>query len=148
MHCKILLIALGSQYSQDELAWRVCDRLKVRGQLKSIDFVTCDTPAKLPKLLEDYEQVFLMDAYLSETENGSIQPVNLEDIQNGPLASQSTHGIGVNEMLSICTALDCLPASLSIIALGISGSAEINKVISDDYLERIESLIDRERLSG
>lgn len=140
MTARTTVIGLGSYYGQDELAWVVSDRLIERKQLDAIDVIK-SMPVELPELLQKRQQVILMDACILPGESATIHVIDFNDLQNNRLALQSSHGLGVTEMLALCHSLGDIPESLQIIALTIDSNVEISTLLSDSYLTRIEKTI-------
>ena len=136
------IVGIGSYHTQDQLGWLVCDRLIDQDLLSKCEIIKCTTPAELPEVLGQFQKTIILDACLVSDGEGSIKTISMDELANNLLFQQSSHGMGVTEALMLCKALKCLPASLTLLALGICADTDTHNLISNEYIDRIVSTID------
>lgn len=133
----IRVLGLGSPFGDDQLGWKVAEKLKKHyinfPELnKNLSIDAYDRPGLgLLELFQDAKVVFLIDAMTSEAPLGTILCFKNETIYTAePLFS--THGIGVSEVLEWGNSLNLLPEELILYGVVIKDvyvSASLSKPV-------------------
>ncbi len=97
----ILLLAIGSPFGSDSVAWQVAEQLQ---KCSNIQIIYSNNPlAQLKPLLETSKQVVLLDALISEHPIGQLIPITLE--QQPVQHPQSSHSLTTRELLALLQTL-------------------------------------------
>jgi len=117
------VIAVGSPFTGDDLAWQVSDTLQQ--QFDTIDFIKLDRPgSQLIEYLQGVDRVVVIDA-LEEKVTSSIVELTMQQLQQ-ETNLVSSHGFGVSETLRLAEAMQALPETLCI--LGLSPGVDIHSL--------------------
>jgi hydrogenase maturation protease len=136
--CKLRVIAVGSPFGADRIAWDVVEAM---GPLPDgIEAVCCVNPlSELPALLRSAETVLLVDAMLG-VPLGTVLRCSRDDLKARE-REMSSHGLSVDLALDLAAALGELPPRLVVIGLGIGSGAEQGKVSLQGAANRYASAL-------
>lgn len=119
----VRVIGVGSPFGNDDIGWRVIDRLKLwlgnKHLLDSVDLIACDRPGVgLIHMLKDAEFVVLVDAILDTEKPGEIIILDSSQIIDGHKRI-SSHDMDIASAITLAATIQSLPPHLQIIGLGI-----------------------------
>lgn len=97
----ILLLAIGSPFGSDSVAWQVAEQLQKQNNIQII--YSSNPLVQLKPLLETSKQVILLDALISEQPIGQLIPITLE--QQPVQHPQSSHSLTTRELLALLQTL-------------------------------------------
>lgn len=121
----VRVLAVGSPFENDNLAWQVSDQLQAA--FPDVDFIKLDRPGtQLIDYLQNAEYVVVMDS-LAEGHHKAVLDLSLEQLQ-GETRLVSSHGLGVAETLQLAQAMQMLPKALRILGL----SPDVNIAVLAD----------------
>jgi hydrogenase maturation protease len=140
---KIKCYGIGSPQYEDQIGWKIVERLKELELNQEIDYVILDRPGM--RLIDEfygYDLCVLFDAVIG-VDAGEI--VELEDLtiyaQQNLLSS---HGFGVAEAVKLAEVLNRLPPKLLFYGVGAGNTRLINQGIESViqlFLRRIDELV-------
>ena len=113
------VLAIGSGHGDDQLAWRLIERLQMR-QGVNARAVALSDPARLHDYLDGCERLIVVDACVGSGSPGTITRLEWPDVRIGQRHSHSTHGIGVAEALQLAEKLDRLPPQVVLFGIELS----------------------------
>ncbi len=140
----ILLLAIGSPFGSDNIAWRVAEQLKKQSD---IQIIYSNNPlAQLKPLLETNRQVVLLDALVSEQPIGQLTPVTLE--QQPAQHPQSSHSLTPRELLALLQTLKEEGQTYPLIGISVGDS---NQPITQKQIEmageQLQQIVDNRLIS-
>jgi len=142
MTTQIKILAVGSPFGDDRLAWMAAHQL-IKRLPKSIPIVTLDRPgAALLTYLTDASCVVIIDAIRSDALPGTILWLTGEDI---PKTRQpaSSHSIGVGEIFQLGNALSLVPENLHFCGIEIDPSWQDECTLSATTQASFPALIEQ-----
>ena len=140
------LIAIGSPFNDDSIAWRCLQDLEDNCQtsLLGFDVNYCGSPATdLMPLLHRSTPTLLVDALLDDSHPAQVQQLSLAQLADSH--SLSSHGFSVAQMLQLAEHLNCLPENLWILGISVSTKHMLDEQQFGDVklqlLQHIQSII-------
>lgn len=117
------VICLGSPQGADALAWLLADALEARladdPACGDVEIVRCASPAQMAGLFAGTDAVSILDAVV-QLLPGTLRVLTPEELEG--VAAWSSHGVDLTTVLALACALGDLPASVTIIGLGVGDS--------------------------
>jgi hydrogenase maturation protease len=139
----VSIIALGSDHGDDRLGFAALEALTRRDVPRGCELHACANPAtELLALLADTEHAILVDAMVDGGSAGRVLRCAPGDIAARP-SQASSHGVSVDSVLALASALGMLPAKLTMV--GITIDAERNphaKGLSPAVRAALPALVD------
>jgi hydrogenase maturation protease len=144
----IRVIGIGSPFGNDNIGWRVIERLRqhraITSLLEPIDLIDCDRPGvNLIPLLAGAKCVVLIDAILAADQHGEVIQLDAEQLMNSP-GALSSHDLDAAAAMTLAATLHSLPETLYIIGLGIdvAQTALLGPEHIDKLTDKVMSLLD------
>jgi hydrogenase maturation protease len=113
---EVSIIAVGSPHGDDQIGWRVVERLQ-RKFWPSIHATAVSEPVRVLDHLGGCETLLLVDACRSGAPAGAIHRLVWPDPRLREPDNASTHGFGVARVLELAAALGCLPPQVVLIGV-------------------------------
>jgi hydrogenase maturation protease len=140
------LIAIGSPFNDDSIAWRCLQDLEANCQASLLDFDInyCGSPATdLMPLLHRKTPTLLIDALLDDNNPARVQQLSLSQLADSH--SLSSHGFSVPQMLQLADHLNCLPENLWILGISVSAVSMLDEQqlgeVKLQLLQHIQSIV-------
>ena len=115
----VSIIALGSDHGDDRLAFAALEALAGREVPRGCNLHACASPAtELLALLGDTEHAILVDAMVDGGTAGRVLRCAPGDI-TARASQASSHGVSVDSVLALASALGMLPATLTMVGITI-----------------------------
>ena len=114
------IIAIGSIYNNDDVAWRCVQQLEsaLTSQHADTEVIYCDSPGtQLIHLLQANIETVLIDALLDPLCTGEIVSTNADQLYHSQVIS--SHEISVAHVLQLAKNLNLLPDMLGILGIAI-----------------------------
>lgn len=119
------IIGVGSPFGEDDVAFKVIEKLKPRAQ--DIHCQYYDRPGlHLLETINTFDVVHLIDAVMSGNTLGTLYQFNDLDQFKKNTKPLSTHAFGLAETLALGNTLDLLPKKLVIHGIEISKNREVD----------------------
>lgn len=137
-----MIIAIGSPFGDDRLAWLVADKLRVVLP-QTVPIITLDRPGlSLLPYFEDAPSVLVIDAIHSNAALGTIHWLEGGQI---PQFEQSTssHGMGLKEAFQLAKTLEMLPEHLYFCGIEADLNWQDPDRLSPTTLKAMPALIDK-----
>jgi hydrogenase maturation protease len=112
----VAIIAVGSPHGDDQIAWRVVERLRQKPR-RGIHATAVSEPARVLDHLEGCETLVLVDACRSGARAGTIHRLVWPDPRLRERDNASTHGFSVARVLELAAALGRLPPYVVLIGV-------------------------------
>lgn len=136
---QVKVVAVGSPFADDQIAWLVAEGLQRHAQL-TIDIV--DRPSiNLLQLWQGQSNVCLIDALLMDAPLGSVHCFTAEQISQYP-TTLSSHAVGVQQTIALAEALQQLPEKLSIYGIVINEPKPEQQQLSLDLIAKLDDIIE------
>ncbi|MFN2309403.1 MAG: hydrogenase maturation protease [Gammaproteobacteria bacterium] len=119
------VICLGSAHGADALAWRLGEALEaaLAGALpgvlisaRDVEVVRCASPAQMAGALAGADGLVILDAVV-QLPAGTLRVLAPEDLVDQ--RAHSSHGVGLVTVLELARVLGELPASVTVLGLGV-----------------------------
>ena len=144
----IRIIGIGSWFDDDAIGWQCLDTLRssLPALSKPVDILYCASPGtQLIHQLQAADTTILVDALEDKHQAARVVPVHAADLQNRH--ALSSHDISVAHVLQLAASLQCLPASLHILGIGIDIDRPLSgaqrQSVTLQLVEQINRIIDR-----
>ena len=140
----IQIIALGSPFGADRLAWHALEQLQQSGFAErylpgQIQLQACPSPAQLPAMVIPGTKLVLIDA-LEGMEQGEIQQLTLAQLEQEQDYA-SSHGLTLATVLPLMEQLYGGVENTTIIGIAM-GNATVSR-LSDQAWEQLEQQLER-----
>jgi hydrogenase maturation protease len=133
----ILVAGFGSSHGDDQVGWRVAERLEHRRHLRA-RVLKVREPCALLNELDGCQRLIIVDACRSMVKPGRITHLRWPNWRIAMHASHSTHGVAVCEVLRLAERLDRLPRDVEIFAVETSACfphGEMTPAVLDAVIE-------------
>lgn len=147
----ISLVAVGSIYHDDAIAWQVLDRLNafLGEAAEKIKPLYCHNPAaELLAELQSSDRVLIVDALLSEHAGGQLIRLQPQDLLQAP-AHLSSHQVSVAGVIQLAKNLGRLPEQLWIYGITIDPLRRLDetqqKHLADELCRQLQWILHNER---
>lgn len=129
---EVHIVALGSPHGDDQVAWRVAERLALDST--SIRVVPLTTPWDLLEHLLQERRIIVLDACCTGAAPGTVFRINGLQLDHLPGDRFSTHGGSVAEIIKLATALGRRPQALVILAVEITSANPTSEISERGHL--------------
>ncbi|HVC94718.1 MAG TPA: hydrogenase maturation protease [Pirellulales bacterium] len=140
---RTLIVGLGSPHGDDQLGWRVTERLALELASSDVDVRTARSAGDLLDWLDGLERLIVCDACENQGSPGTLHCWNWPAAELCLARASSSHDLGLASTLALADELGRLPGEVTIVAVeekqhltGAEMSAEV--VVS---VERVVGLI-------
>lgn len=113
------VIAVGSPHGDDQVAWRLIERLQARQGINA-RLVTMSDPLQLHDYVDDCGQLIVVDGCSGSGPPGTVTRLEWPDVRIAERHSHSTHGVGIAESLQLATMLGRLPPKVVVFGVEIA----------------------------
>ncbi len=143
----IRVIGIGSPFGEDQLGWKVVEKLqkeysKDTMQDKHLLFLSLDRPGSaLLEHLKNSDRIILIDALINTGQQGQVQCLTLEEIEQLNPGIISSHGIGVGETLKLAKALGYHP---QVTLIGMETGEHCQSDIDNKYIDMLVARVKKE----
>lgn len=114
------VICLGSPQGADALGWLVADALEAWRAGGSaggdVEILRCASPAQMAGLFTGATEILILDA-VTQLSPGTLRVLTPDELDESP--ARSSHGVDLATVLALARALGDLPASVTILGLGV-----------------------------
>lgn len=114
-----LVIGLGSPQGDDQAGWRLIERVQRHAALPA-DLLAVREPIELLEQLAGRERLIIVDACVSGQAPGTIVRRAGPELASTGRPPQSTHGLGLWEVLRLAEQLGRLPRQVILLGLEIA----------------------------
>jgi hydrogenase maturation protease len=141
-----LFVGLGSAYGDDQIGWRVAERLAASIEETAVSIRIARSPGDLLDWLEGVDRLIVCDACENVSLPGTILRLRWPNAQLATLCSSSSHDLGLADVLALAEQLCRLPKEVIIwcaqgetsipgSALSASGQAAVTRLVDKISLE-------------
>ncbi|NIP86204.1 MAG: hydrogenase maturation protease [Planctomycetales bacterium] len=142
------IIAIGSPHGDDQVAWRLIERLGGCGDLPAT-LVALRDPSGLHGHMDGCDRLVILDACCGAGPPGTVIRLEWPDESIQHRLARGTHGMGVWEVLQLEQELGRLPARVVILAVELSAaqpggslSDEVEAALTDLEAQVLQELQD------
>ena len=131
--CRV--IAIGSPHGDDQVAWRLAERLRSRPEL-SKNVITLNEPLRLLDHLDGCDRLVILDACYGNAVPGTVTRLEWPDERIQIRHAHSSHGFGPEGALQLAEKLDRMPPNVVLFGIEIGSCAP-----GDSVSEAVESAL-------
>ncbi len=141
-----LIVGIGSPHGDDQLGWRVAERLALDLAATEIDVRTARSAGELLDWLDGVERLIVCDACQSQGAPGAVHCWGWPAAELCLARSSSSHDLGLPSALALADELGRLPGVVTVVAVEEqqhAAAAEMSPVVAAS-VPRVVELILRE----
>lgn len=127
------VIAMGSPHGDDQVAWRLAERLQLRKHA-NVTVIKLGDPLRLYDHLEECERLVIVDACSGGGMPGTVTRLEWPDEHILVRHSHSSHGFGLANALQLAEKLNRLPRKVVLFGVEVA-----NVLPNDSPSEAVES---------
>ncbi len=141
----VSILALGSPHGDDQVAWRVADRLRRDPAYSDVVF-SLDSPYQLLAHFAPDKATILIDACQTGKRPGTIVSVSENRLDSLRSSGVSSHGGSVGEMIRLAEVLGRKPSKLKILAMELGACVPAGEMSAAVFssIEQMEQEVRRE----
>ena len=113
------VIAIGSPHGDDQVAWRLVERLRMREGINASVVALAD-PSQVHDYIDGCERLIIVDACASGDSPGMVTRMEWPNARIDRRHSHSTHGFGLADALQLADQLDRLPPQVVVFGIELS----------------------------
>lgn len=136
------VLAIGSPHGDDQVAWRLVERLGMRPSINA-HVVALSDPWRLHDHLEGCDRLIVVDACAGLDNPGTISRLEWPDARIQQQHSHSTHGIGVADALQLAEKLELLPSKVILFGVELADCQPVGSLseAAEVALSELEEMI-------
>jgi hydrogenase maturation protease len=116
-HPKTLIVGLGSPHGDDQLGWRVAERLALELASSDIDVRTARSAGELLDWLGGFDQLIVCDACENQGSPGRVHCWNWPAAELSLARASGSHDFGLASTLALADELGYLPGVVIVVAV-------------------------------